>query len=271
LAPDSEDVAFRIAPRINAAGRVDHPAAALAVVEATSDPEAARAAVAYLDRLNLLRRDLVRDHFDQLCGAMAEETPAAVVLFCEQAPKGIAGLLASKCVERFGVPSIILVPSGAPDMAVGSGRSVSGFDLEAQLQNFAPLFDRFGGHAQAIGVTLRVDRIGELRSSLEAACRGLTPRKEPQAEGNLWLGSLSASFYAQLRHLEPFGEGNRAPVFRIEGAEVAAVRNHWVRLRRGRHTLEAFSWKVDVRDGMRGDWLIEFRSKTRNVCEFAPK
>jgi single-stranded-DNA-specific exonuclease len=115
LDPDSEDVAFRIAPRINAAGRVDHPAAALAVVEAASDPEAARVAVAHLDRLNLLRRELVRTHFDALCGAMAEETLAAVVLFCEQAPKGIAGLLASKCVERFGVPSIILVPPGFPE------------------------------------------------------------------------------------------------------------------------------------------------------------
>jgi single-stranded-DNA-specific exonuclease len=271
MAPDSEEVAFRIAPRINAAGRVDHPDAALAVVEAASDPEAARAAVSRLDQLNLLRRDLVRDHFDQLCGAMAEETPPAVVLFIEQVPKGIAGLLASKCVERFGVPSIILVPSGVPGMAVGSGRSVPGFDLEQQLQNFASLFDRFGGHAQAIGLTLRADRIGELRSGLGCSCRGLPPRREPQADGNLSLCSLSASFYAQLRQLEPFGEGNRAPVFRIEGAEVAGVKNRWVRLRQGRHTLEAFHWKVDIKDGMRGDWLIEFRSKTRNVCGFVPK
>jgi single-stranded-DNA-specific exonuclease len=271
LAPDSEDVAFRIAPRINAAGRVEHPAAALAVVEAASDPEAARAAVARLNQLNRLRRDLVRDHFDQLCAATAEETPAAVVLFCEQAPKGIAGLLASKCVERFGVPSIILVPSGVAGIAVGSGRSVPGFDLEQQLQNLAPLFDRFGGHAQAIGLTIRGDRIGELRSGLESACRGFAPRKEPQVDGNLSLCSVSASFYAQLRQLEPFGEGNRAPVFRIEGAEVVAVKNRWVRLRQGRHTLEAFSWKVDLREGMRGDWRIEFRSKTCNVCGFVPK
>jgi single-stranded DNA-specific DHH superfamily exonuclease len=103
----------------------------------------------------------------------------------------------------------------------------------------------FGGHAQAIGLTLRIDRIGDLRSGLESTCRGLTPRQAAQAEGKLWLGSLSASFYAQLRQLEPFGEGNRAPVFRIEGAEVAAVRNRWVRLRQGQHTLEALNWKVE--------------------------
>jgi single-stranded-DNA-specific exonuclease len=137
-------------------------------------------------------------------------------------------------------------------MAVGSGRSVPGFDLEQQLQNLAPLFDRFGGHAQAIGLTLRVDRIGELRSGLELACRGIAARTEPQADGNLSLCSLSPSFYAQLRQLEPFGEGNRAPVFCIEGAEAVAVKNRWVRLRQGRHTLEALSWKADVRDRMRG-------------------
>jgi single-stranded DNA-specific DHH superfamily exonuclease len=160
-----------------------------------------------LDRLNLLRRDLVRTHFDQLCAAMVEETPAAVVLFCEHAPKGIAGLLASKCVERFGVPSILLVPSGVPGIAVGSGRSVPGFDLEQQLQSLAPLFDMFGGHAQAVGITLRVDRIGDLRSALESACRGLALRREPQADGNLLLCSLSASFYAQLWQLELLGKG----------------------------------------------------------------
>jgi hypothetical protein len=68
--------------------------------------------------------------------------------------------------------------------------------------------------------------------------------------------------------LEPFGEGNRAPVFRIEGAEVAAVRNRWVRLRQGRHTLEAFHWKVDVRDRMRGlaDRIPEQDPQRVRVC-----
>jgi hypothetical protein len=144
---------------------------------------------------------------------------------------------------------------------VGSGRSVPGFDLEAQLQSFAPLFDRFGGHAQAIGLTLRVDRIGELRSALESACRGIAPRTEPQAEGNLSLCSLSATFYAQLRQLEPFGEGNRAPIFRIECAEVVALKNRWIRLRQGRHTLEPSPGESTSETECGGDWLIEFRSK----------
>jgi single-stranded-DNA-specific exonuclease len=122
--PDSEDVAFRIAPRINAAGRVAHPYAAFEVVAAGSDAEQARAAVAHLNHLNAVRRELVQRHFEELREEVAESRPAALVLYREQAPKGIAGLLAAKCVERFGVPSIVLVASGTPGIAVGSGRSI---------------------------------------------------------------------------------------------------------------------------------------------------
>jgi hypothetical protein len=147
---------------------------------------------------------------------------------------------------------------------------VPGFDLEAQRQSFAPLFDRFGGHAQAIGLTLWVDRIGELRSGLESACRGIAQQIEPQADGNLWLGSLSASFYAQLR-ARTFWGGEPSAGFPYRGRGSGRGQEPLGRLRQGRHTLEAFHWKVDVRDRMRGDWLIEFRSKTRNVCGFVPE
>jgi single-stranded-DNA-specific exonuclease len=269
--PDAEDVAFRIAPRINAAGRVAHPYAALEVMAAGSDVEKARAAVAHLNHLNAVRRELVHHHFEELREELAGSRPAALVLYRERAPKGIAGLLAAKCVEEFGVPSIVLVPSGTPGVAVGSGRSVRGFDLEKEMQNFASLFDRFGGHPQAVGLTLPVSRITELRRCLEESCRGLSRSAEIQAEADLSFASLSPAFYSAVRQLEPFGEGNPAPVFRVQGAEVTAVKNRWVRLRQGRHSLELFNWHVKVESGMRGDCLVEFRSKTRNLLGFSAK
>lgn len=269
--PDSEDVAFRIAPRINAAGRVAHPYAAFEVMAAGSDVEKARTAVAHLNHLNAVRRELVQRHFEELRGKVGESRPAALVLYREQAPKGIAGLLAAKCVERFGVPSIVLVPSGTPGVAVGSGRSVRGFDLEKQMQNFASLFDRFGGHPKAVGLTLPVSRVTELRRHLEESCRGLSRSAEIQAEADLSFASLSPAFYSAARQLEPFGEGNPAPVFRVRGTEVSAVKNRWVRLRQGRYTLELFNWQVDVESGMRGDCLVEFRGKTRNLLGFSAK
>jgi single-stranded-DNA-specific exonuclease len=128
--PDSNDLAFGVAPRINAAGRIDHPARALSVFEAARDEDAARKSVERLDLLNQQRRQLVTAHFGDLCTEISQPAPSALVLYRERCPKGIVGLLAAKCVERFGVPSIVLAPSPEPGLAVGSGRSdISDYDL----------------------------------------------------------------------------------------------------------------------------------------------
>ena len=269
--PDSEDVAFRIAPRINAAGRIDHPAAALAVLAATSDSEKARSSVHRLNELNRTRRELVEKHFGEILNEMVEAHPSAVLLYRQLAPKGIAGLLANKCVEHFGVPSIVLVPSHAQGMAVGSGRSVPGFDLEAELRTVQQLFERFGGHAQAIGLTIKTENIQNLKTELESRCRRLKREDSLRPDADLTLLSVTQHFSQELKSLEPFGEGNPAPVFRIRAAEVVATRQRWVRLRQGKHTLEVFDWHVGAKVGQRGDWLIEFRSKSRTLRSFYPQ
>ena len=99
--PDSRDVAFGVAPRINAAGRMAHPAEALAVFEAALDEEAARQRVDRLNQLNMERRRIVKAHFEELAESVGTKTPAGLVVYRETSPKGIAGLLASKCVERY--------------------------------------------------------------------------------------------------------------------------------------------------------------------------
>jgi single-stranded-DNA-specific exonuclease len=134
--PDSRDVAFGVAPRINAAGRMAHPAEALAVFEAALDDEAARQSVDRLNQLNMERRRIVKAHFEELAESVGTNTPAGLVVYRETSPKGIAGLLASKCVERYSVPSIVLVPSTTPGQVVGSGRSIAGIDLVACRRDF---------------------------------------------------------------------------------------------------------------------------------------
>jgi single-stranded-DNA-specific exonuclease len=161
--PDSRDVAFSVAPRINAAGRMAHPAEALAVFEAARDEEAARQRVDRLNQLNMERRRTVKLHFEELVEAVGTNIPAGLVVYRETSPKGIAGLLASKCVERYSVPSIVLVPSTIPGQVVGSGRSIPGVDLVKTLEPLEDLFLRFGGHAQAVGLTMGVDRIEQFR------------------------------------------------------------------------------------------------------------
>jgi single-stranded-DNA-specific exonuclease len=187
--PDSRDVAFGVAPRINAAGRMAHPAEALAVFEAALDEEAAQQSVDRLKQLNLERRRAVKLHFEELVESVGANIPAGLVVYRERSPKGIAGLLASKLVERYSVPSIVLVPSTTPGLVVGSGRSVPGVDLVETLRPLRELFLRFGGHAQAAGLTMDVDRIEEFREkfarSVEPLVRRDSQRLDAEAELNL--------------------------------------------------------------------------------------
>jgi single-stranded-DNA-specific exonuclease len=271
--PDSRDVAFGLAPRINAAGRMAHPAEALAVFEAALDEEAARQSVDRLNQLNVERRHTVKAHFEELVESIRTNTPAGLVVFCETSPKGIAGLLASKCVERYSVPSIVLVPSTTPGLVVGSGRSVPGVDLFETLQPLGELFVRFGGHAQAVGLTMTVDRVEEFREtfarSVEPMVRGGNQRVH--AEADLSLLFVNRHFFDQLLLLEPFGEGNRPPMFSVRMAEVVSVRNKWARIRQRRSSVEALCWDVPVTEQMKGDFLVEFYGKTRILRGFTPR
>jgi single-stranded-DNA-specific exonuclease len=266
-------VAFGVAPRINAAGRMAHPAEALAVFEAALDEEAARQSVDRLNQLNEERRCTVKVHFEELVESIGGNVPAGLVVYREMTPKGIAGLLASKCVEKYSVPCIVLVPSTTPGQVVGSGRSVPGVDLVETLRPLGELFLRFGGHAQAVGLTMAVDQIEEFREkfarSVEPVVRGDSQTLHAEAELNL--AFIGRHFDEQLLLLEPFGEGNRPPTFSIRMAEVLSVRNKWVRIRQGRSSVEALCWDLPVTEQMKGDFLVEFYGKTRILRSFTPR
>jgi len=268
--PDSNDLAFGVAPRINAAGRIDHPARALSVFEAARDEDAARKGVERLDQLNQQRRQLVAEHFDGLCAEIPLPAPAALVLYRESCPKGIAGLLAAKCVERFHVPSIVLTPSSDPGLAVGSGRSVAGFDLAEGLEQFRTFFRRFGGHAQAVGLTMPTGQIETFAKEFTTLVEDLKldRTREIREDGELVLATAGKRFDEQLALLEPFGEGNPAPVFLLRSVEVTSLRNRWVRIRQGRFSLDALCWDLSLKEYMHGDCLIEFRGKRRILKDF---
>ena len=223
--------------------------------------------------MNLERRRTVKLHFEELVESVGANIPAGLVIYCEKSPKGIAGLLASKCVERYSVPSIVLVPSTIPGQVVGSGRSVAGVDLIETLRPLGDLCLRFGGHAQAVGLTMAVGKLQEFRDtfarSLESMERGDT--QTIRAEAELALSFAGRHFYEQLLLLEPFGERNRPPTFSISMAEVQNVRNKWVRIRQGRSSIEALSPDVPVTKQMKGDFVVEFYGKTRILRGFTPR
>jgi single-stranded-DNA-specific exonuclease len=268
--PDSNDLSFGVAPRINAAGRIDHPARALLVFEAARDEDAARRSVERLDQLNQQRRQLVSAHFEGLCAEISQPAPSALVLYREACPKGIAGLLAAKCVERFKVPSIVLATSPESGLVVGSGRSVAGFDLAESLEQFRGFFKRFGGHAQAVGLTMPIGQIEAFAKEFTSFVQGLklNRSRETPEDGELVLATAGKHFDEQLALLEPFGEGNPAPIFLLRAIEIVSVKNRWVRIRQGRFSLEALCWDLAPPVGKRGSCLIEFRGKRRVLKSF---
>jgi single-stranded-DNA-specific exonuclease len=220
--------------------------------------------------MNQERRQLVAFHFDELAASIPDPAPAALVLYRESCPKGILGLLASKCVEGFSVPAIVLAPSTSPGNAVGSGRSVDGFDLVEGLRRCEGFLTRFGGHTQAAGLTMPINQIESFEEEFVSvvASMKLPARTIPSAEGELVLAMLGPRFDEQLAQMEPFGEGNRAPILAVRTVEVSSLKRRWVRLRQGRYSVEALCWDLDLREGMRGDCLIEFYGKRRILRGF---
>jgi single-stranded-DNA-specific exonuclease len=251
--PNARQVAFRVAPRINAAGRM---ASASDVVEMflTEEASLARDLAARLHDLNQDRQQteaqIARAIFDQCAEQPVTDQDAALVFAGEGWHRGVVGIVASRVVERFHRPAFVLGIEGG--MAQGSGRSIPVFHLLDALESMPELFTKFGGHRQAAGVTLPADRVGEFRQRLCAyAARRLTPADfEPELaiDAEVSFDEIHDRAIGQILRLAPFGYGNPAPVLVARGVELAAppdIRNEkhlFLRLRCGGRVFRAKAW-----------------------------
>jgi single-stranded-DNA-specific exonuclease len=231
------DVGFRLAPRINAAGRMD---IASDVVELflTRDAAEARLLAEKLHRLNDERRateaEALRAIETQI-EKMTEGAPACLVL--EDAAggaegarwhRGVIGILASRVVDKTGRPALVITHEDG--QAYGSGRSVSGFHLLDALTSVdgegeERLFARFGGHAHAVGFSLASGRVGELRERMvryaATAQDGAEVVEELACDAEVRLGELTEEFLAALEQMGPFGNGNAEPAFVSRGVRLS--------------------------------------------------
>lgn len=235
--PSATEVAFRLAPRINAAGRMD---IASEVVElfTTRNPSRAQALAEKLDGLNQARRDTearalaaIDQHLATLVSPEGHYPAECLVLDHPEWHRGVLGILASRVVERTHRPALVL--THADGDAHGSGRSIPGFHLLDSLEAVAalpaaePLFHRFGGHAHAVGFSLPSHRLADLRarlaahSSLRLTADLLTPTLAYDAE--LTLADLNPDLYRWTQRLAPFGHSNPEPVFLLRHAVLAAA------------------------------------------------
>ncbi len=221
----ASDIAFRVAPRLNAAGRMD---IAERVIQLFTEKDAGKAAemAMQLNELNGNRQQEEQRILEEIKQTI-ESTPGMKDAYClvvdgDNWHRGVIGICATRIVERYCRPTLIF--SREDGEAHGSGRSISAFHLLEALESCPELFTRFGGHSHAVGCALPVDRIAELRSRLDAYARqrltldDFVPVLEYDAE--VALDAIQHDFWLALQKLEPFGVGNPVPVFVARGAKL---------------------------------------------------
>jgi single-stranded-DNA-specific exonuclease len=226
---EAEDVAFRLGPRLNAAGRM---ATAANGIELLVTADAARAATLaeYLHELNLQRdteeRSLQLAAAKQAREQFDPEADAALVLAGPGWHKGVMGIVAGRLAERWHRPVVVIARDplqGGP--ASGSVRSVPGFDVLAPLKACAAHLIGCGGHAAAAGLQVRDDAIDDFRRAFVAEVDRRLPaelrRAQIAIDGETTLAGLSLDAVEKLEQLAPFGEGNRRPVFCASGVTLA--------------------------------------------------
>jgi len=260
--PSSTDVAFRIAPRMNAAGRMD---TANAVIELflTDDPRRAETLAGQLHELNgerqLAEADVTRQIVEECVRVPVHDGQRVLVFAADNWHRGVLGIVASRLVERFHRPVIVLSRNPEDGLAQGSGRSIRAFHLLEALESMPELFERFGGHRQAAGLTIACDRLDLFRERLNefALARLSLDDLAPQLEidAPLEFREINERSVEEVLSLAPFGCGNPQPLFAAFDVEVAGPPVVWkekhlrVTLRQNGRTLSLKAWNFAERAG----------------------
>ena len=248
---ESGTVAFQLAPRINAAGRMGDPGDALRLL-LTRDPRKAAALADKLETANQARRRterrVVDEAMDALHGTFDPVRDRAVVVAGDRWHPGVIGIAASRIVERLHRPVVVVALDG--EEGRGSARSIPGFDVLDALTECHEHLGRFGGHRQAAGMDVRRRDVPALRKAFLAAAQerlgGEEPRPVLHADIEVGLDELDGDFHRYLRHFGPLGRGNPRPLFvarrvRLDGPPAVMGGRHLrLRMIQGQAGLAAF-------------------------------
>lgn len=222
-AVDSGTVAYRLAPRLNAAGRLADPSPPLRLL-LTEDPLEAQAIAGELHELNGERQDVERQILDSAVGQVEalSELPPALVLAGSDWHEGVVGIVASRLVERYHRPTILL--GMREGVAKGSGRSIPAYDLMGALDACASFLTIYGGHKQAVGLTLDPEKVGDFRSAVEEHARSVLEGRDLiatyRADAVLRGEDVNADVARALASLGPFGSGNPRPRLLVVGGGI---------------------------------------------------
>ncbi|HCX75638.1 MAG TPA: single-stranded-DNA-specific exonuclease RecJ [Algoriphagus sp.] len=233
------DIVFKIGPRINASGRLEHAKASVELLISTDLEEAIERAKV-VDEVNATRRNfdenITREAFEMIAEREEQAEWNSTVLFKEDWHKGVIGIVASRCIEKYYRPTIILTESNAK--ATGSARSVVDFDIYEAIAECSDLLDQFGGHKYAAGLTLSVDNVPAFQAKFEQVVKSRIEEvhRKPviEVDDELLLYQINYKFHNILKQMAPFGPGNTEPVFRISNVyaeDVAVLKDKHLRFK----------------------------------------
>jgi single-stranded-DNA-specific exonuclease len=242
----------------------------------TRDENRAREIARRLDELNAERQRtgdaIVREILDRYGEAGPPPDRAGLVFYSPDWHRGVVGIVANRVAELYHRPVIVLGRDHYTGFAQGSGRSIPGFHLLSALEQMADVFEKFGGHRQAVGVTLEESRVAELEERFNGLARAWLTESdlepELQLDAELRLEELNDKAAGEVLALEPFGQGNRQPLFLVRNAEVRGAEGFGrsgehvrARLWQGQRSLFVKAWRSSARleelsDGARIDAAI---------------
>ncbi len=239
---DSTTISFGVAPRINACGRMGHAEEALKLFLSNNLNEV-QELTKKLNDYNVKRQDIEKRIYEEAVKQIEERNlnkNNTIIVAGENWHHGVIGIVASKITEMYFKPSILLCNEG--DESKGSGRSIPGFDLHDALMKCLDHIEKFGGHSMAIGITIKKSELEQFSQSLEnVAKEEHTEEIVPivQIDAKISLSDINKEMVESLNQLEPFGEGNKMPIFVIKNLKIDSIRA----LTEGKHL------KLTLREG----------------------
>ena len=239
---DSTTVSFGVAPRINACGRMGHADEALKLF-LSKDVYEVNELTKKLNDYNKMRQEKEKSIYEDAVNQIEKNKlyeNCAIVVGGDNWHHGVIGIVSSKITDLYFKPSILLCYEN--NLAKGSGRSIPGFDLHDALMKCQDTIEKFGGHSMAIGITIKKDNFDKFAKELENIAKDskideIIPIINVDAKINL--NEVSRETVESLKQLEPFGEGNKTPIFALKNLKVDSIRS----LSEGKHI------KMTLKDG----------------------
>lgn len=227
----TDDIAFRLAPRLNAAGRMDHAGQAVDLLTC-NDRERASQIAENLNHLNEMRRAIEKKTHDEILhhirGNPRLKEQKSLAMYCETWHEGVLGIVASKLVRRFSRPTVLVTLQNG--IGKGSARSTPGFDIYEGLTKCADLLEGFGGHAMAAGITLKPENFLLFKEKFESVVRDHSGDAAPvnvlPIDCEIRFDMITDKLMDEMEMLQPFGTGNEEPLFLARNVRV--VQSHIV-------------------------------------------